>query len=249
MSVKKFSTYSNQAVADDAAKMLWENPAATNSYHQTLLQLKTQLAGGFTLGSVLFANALGFLDEDNTNLFWDNINKRLGIGTTSPQEALDVNGNILAGQSGVDEVLALTDNSDTITVYLNTGGISYFNGGYLGVGITTPGTNFVVNGGQGIKRTSSAVNYNPSALTEDYLIAITDTASPRTVIISDEDIQSGTPANPRIFIIKDESGGAGTNNITVSGESGTIDGAANFPIATNHGSITIYADGTNLWIY
>ncbi len=34
-----------------------------------------------TLGSVVFASTNGLLIDDNSNLFWDNTNKRLGIGT------------------------------------------------------------------------------------------------------------------------------------------------------------------------
>jgi hypothetical protein len=96
-------------------------------------------------------------------------------------------------------------------------------------------------------RVSSAVDYNPSILTADYIISITDTTVPRSVTISTEDIQSGSTANPREFVIKDESGGAGTNNITISGETGNIDGGASVTINQNYGSFGIYSDGTNLF--
>jgi hypothetical protein len=39
-------------------------------------------AGGFTQGSVPFGSATGTLTQDNANFFWDNTNKRLGIGAT-----------------------------------------------------------------------------------------------------------------------------------------------------------------------
>lgn len=45
---------------------------------------------GFTAGSVLFANSAGCITEDNANLFWDNTNNRLGIGTASPSFQLQV---------------------------------------------------------------------------------------------------------------------------------------------------------------
>jgi len=45
-----------------------------------------------TSGSILFADASNQLAQDNANLFWDNTNNRLGLGTTSPVAALDVNG-------------------------------------------------------------------------------------------------------------------------------------------------------------
>ena len=47
-----------------------------------------------TSGSVLFSNGTT-IAQDNTNLFWDNTNKRLGIGTASPSQSLTiVNGSI-----------------------------------------------------------------------------------------------------------------------------------------------------------
>lgn len=39
---------------------------------------------GLTAGSVPFADPYGFLTEDNNNLFWDSVNKRLGIGESTP---------------------------------------------------------------------------------------------------------------------------------------------------------------------
>jgi len=109
--------------------------------------------------------------------------------------------------------------------------------------------NLKVSGGQIVKRTATgAADYNPSALTTDYLIAVDNTAAPRAVTISTEDINSGSTDNPRVFVIKDESGGAGSNSITISGETGNIDGAGSAVINNNYGSRTVYADGTNLFI-
>lgn len=48
---------------------------------------------GLTSGSVVFAGAGGLLAQDNTNFFWDSINKRLGIGV-APSQPLTVGGNI-----------------------------------------------------------------------------------------------------------------------------------------------------------
>ena len=49
-----------------------------------------------TLGSIPFFGAAGLLSQDNANLFWDNTNKALGIGTAAPGFKLDVNGNVIA---------------------------------------------------------------------------------------------------------------------------------------------------------
>ena len=47
---------------------------------------------GITQGSVLFAGVSGILSQDNDKLFWDNTNKRLGIGTATPQRGLHIQG-------------------------------------------------------------------------------------------------------------------------------------------------------------
>jgi hypothetical protein len=44
----------------------------------------------FTAGSVVFAGASGTYTQDNAQLFWDNTNDRLGIGTASPIAKLQV---------------------------------------------------------------------------------------------------------------------------------------------------------------
>jgi len=46
---------------------------------------------GFTPGSVLFIGAAGEITEDNANLFWDDVNNRLGLGTVGPDLALEIN--------------------------------------------------------------------------------------------------------------------------------------------------------------
>jgi hypothetical protein len=45
---------------------------------------------GATSGSVLFAGTSGVLTQDNANFFWDNTNKRLGIGISIPDVDLHI---------------------------------------------------------------------------------------------------------------------------------------------------------------
>lgn len=91
-------------------------------------------------------------------------------------------------------------------------------------------------------------DYDPSALTEDYLIAISTLSSSRNITISKEDIACGTVSLVRKFIIKDESGLALMHNIIVQGEDSLIDGEATYIMDQNYQSITIYSDGTSLYI-
>lgn len=53
----------------------------------------TGTATQMTQGSVLFAGASGVYAQDNANLFWDDSNNRLGIGTTGPNQQLEMTGN------------------------------------------------------------------------------------------------------------------------------------------------------------
>lgn len=55
-------------------------------------QIQGSSVGGFTAGSVPFAAADGTLTEDNSNLFWDDANNRLGIGTSSPSVQAHITG-------------------------------------------------------------------------------------------------------------------------------------------------------------
>jgi len=90
-------------------------------------------------------------------------------------------------------------------------------------------------------------DYGPGILTTDEIIDVTDTSMSRTITIPTADIQSARGGAGRRGIVKDESGGASTNNITVKGQSGNINGQANIPIAEDYGAIAWYSDGDNLW--
>lgn len=68
--------------------------------------------GSFTIGSLLFYNG-STITEDNSNLFWDDTNNRLGIGTSSPTSTLEVSGNA--------KVTSLTSTADSIINTLNIG--------------------------------------------------------------------------------------------------------------------------------
>ncbi len=74
-----------------------------------------------TSGSVLFVDSSGELAQDNAGFFWDATNDRLGIGTTTPDFALDVSG----GKIGVDgsQVIYVPDQNDfTGTLIIGNGG-------------------------------------------------------------------------------------------------------------------------------
>lgn len=78
----------------------------------------------FTTGSVVFAGASGVYSQDNANLFWDDTNNRLGIGTSSPSTKLEVAG------SG-DQVAAVNSTAtgaSFVRLVSSTQGLASFNG-------------------------------------------------------------------------------------------------------------------------
>ena len=47
-----------------------------------------------TPGSIFFAASDGTPEQENDQLFWDETNNRLGVGTPSPAQSIDVNGSV-----------------------------------------------------------------------------------------------------------------------------------------------------------
>jgi len=47
----------------------------------------------FTTGSIVFQGSGTYLSQNNSNIFWDNVNLRLGIGTNTPSSILQIVGN------------------------------------------------------------------------------------------------------------------------------------------------------------
>jgi hypothetical protein len=116
----------------------------------------------FTAGSIVFAGASGVYTQDNANLFWDNANDRLGVGTATPAYRLDVNGaiNVAAGQyirSGSAFLLA-SNGTSLNYIYSGSGALVWRNGadtaelmrlengGNLLVGTTTARNRLTVQG-------------------------------------------------------------------------------------------------------
>lgn len=166
-----------------------------------------------------------------------------GVGNIIWFEILEVQIALIKGTAatGGFQILATTQSTS-----INTGALKN-SGGWSCIGNGHNGGSLYQHAAQFSKRTASATDYNPSILTKDYIIAITDTSVPRAVTISNEDIAAGAAGMVRRFVIKDKSGNAGTNNIIISGESGNIDDGASLAINTDYGKMRLYSDGTNLW--
>ena len=112
------------------------NITATSFIKSGTTSTNALLAGGGSLanpvsgtganGRVSFWDGVSTQSGDN-NLFWDNTNKRLGIGNTNPSEKLEVNGTIKA--SGIRPIRLLSATGAVTTTFPTTGGFaigSYF---------------------------------------------------------------------------------------------------------------------------
>jgi hypothetical protein len=63
----------------------------------------------------------------------------IGIGTTSPNQKLQVAGNInIFDPGGSDRILYISQAAGTTTVQVHSNGVTYFNGGNVGIGTTSP---------------------------------------------------------------------------------------------------------------
>jgi site-specific recombinase XerD len=74
-------------------------------------------------GSIPFVNSKKQLSKDELNLFWDETNKRLGLGTNTPQNRLSVSDNIALSGSSVASITnaSTADSVNNVALRLNLG--------------------------------------------------------------------------------------------------------------------------------
>lgn len=95
-----------------------------------------------TAGSIIFSDGTN-LTQDNANLFWDDTNNRLGIGTTNPTHTLDVVGNVVFSNL----VYAIgTIRTNSIKDYAGGNVIIQGDAGKVGIGTITPRVGLDVSG-------------------------------------------------------------------------------------------------------
>ncbi|MDI6808270.1 MAG: hypothetical protein QME66_04715 [Candidatus Eisenbacteria bacterium] len=95
----------NLALPDDGS------PGATwsEAYRQNFTKIDSILKP-LTLGSVVFADLNGYVSQDNAKLFWDNTNKRLGIGLNVPLAEEHILGSlVLERRSNVQAEASVVD--------------------------------------------------------------------------------------------------------------------------------------------
>ena len=132
--VKITTAANNNVLAYTSATDIWENKTINTVIGYTPFQLPA-----LTSGSVLFSNGTT-IAQDNANLFWDDTNNRLGIGTATPANTLDVNGT--ARVSGL-----LTTTADAV-----------INGANIGLGGGSVSSNVRFGSSAGQSNTTGSAN-------------------------------------------------------------------------------------------
>src|SRR3990167_10567699 len=94
-----------------------------------------------TAGAVLFGGTAGLISQDNSNFFWDDTNNRLGLGTTSPQTLLDINGTATINSLIIDGVTLNTFIVESTTLVVDA--MSH----NVGIGTATPAYKLTVQSG------------------------------------------------------------------------------------------------------
>lgn len=157
----------------------------------------------FTAGSVVFSNGT-ILTQDNANLFWDDTNNRLGIGTVSPARKVDV----FIGADGGEGLRASNNTSPPFT---HSAGLGVDNLGPL------YGASIYVDG---VARFS--VNSNGGAVIGSTFLASFD--GPANGLIVEGNVGIGT-ANPTKLLMLEDTGANASDNyaameIKTTGSSG-----------------------------
>ena len=130
----------------------------------------TGTATALTAGSVVFAGASGVYSQDNTNLFWDNTNKYLGIATNSPGYPLHVVGTSYFNGTKSNSIGAASN-------YLGSGGVwsvrtntsndwcldRYYGGSYNSLTVKNDSGDLVVTAGNVVMSSGKGIDFSATA--------------------------------------------------------------------------------------
>jgi hypothetical protein len=192
-----------------------------------------------TIGSVLFAGTGGALTSDTTNFFWDNTNKYLGIGDSTPTNQFDLlsssaihNGIIItntnAGNYNPIIQFELTENTPLFTLGIDDSDSDKFKiatgsdiTGTNQFTIDSTGTTYISNlslGAQSFEADAGAVTWVD--------MPVTSTPTAGTV----ERYTAQLDGNPLLTIYGEADGTGGTQNTGVSIGNATLQSGAKFAV-------------------
>lgn len=143
----------------------------------------------------------------------------------------------------------------TLTIQAQNATGTSANGGALtltsGTGTSTAGNVNIQAGGTTIVSatsskwiTSKGLRKNITTITGTYQVLVTDEVIIVTTLSASFTItMPASPTTGDTYIIKDGTGSAGSKNLTIAGNSNTIDGSSTFILNTSYGAITLIFSG------
>jgi hypothetical protein len=194
-----------------------------------------------TTGSVPFIGGSGALTQDNDNLFWDDTNNRLGIGTKLPTTALDVFGSGIIGRiNGTSTNNAFLGFGSAGTNRWSIGNVqsdhrfriyneattselvSVLSTGEFGIGIANPTTKLHIDGGA----SALIANLDANVSVAKSVSFRSDNSNRFNIEVSGT--ESGSNAGADFFIRRYSDAGALLNTpITITRSTGAISLSAN----------------------
>lgn len=220
----------------------------------------------WTEGRVVFAGASGSALAEDSNLNWDNSNKQLGIGTSTPQTRLEVRnptnydiqrlltlsrqeptrynaymefGNVLTGADFQLVIGTRNNYVDYSTLKLHDGNVG------IGLGTASPSEKLEVAGNAKAEGLLLQSRHNltgaVTVLSNDYYVGCNSSGGAVTVALQ----SAATAKQGRKLVIKAESSLA---NVTINAAAGeTIDGSASHVLNVSYESVTLVCNGANAW--
>ena len=206
-----------------------------------------------TLGSVPFIGASGALTQDNSNLFFDDTNNRLGIATASPTTPLDVFGSGIIGRfnatstnnaylgfasNGTNKWSAGNVQSDhRFRIFSEANSaelITILQTGEFGIGIANPLTKLHIDGGA----TALIANLDANVSVAKSVSFRSDNSSRINLEVSGT--ESGSNAGADFFIRRySDAGSLIDTPLTITRSTGVVSLASALPISSGGtGSIT-----------
>jgi hypothetical protein len=246
----------------------------------TRYAIKDSVGGG---GSGTPAGSNGYVQFNNSgsfgadsSLFWNNTNKRLGVGTTQPQNKLDViKGNIIGGMNrGEYESSSFTNNGDNKLGIYNAGNFTS-GGSSITFGSIKNKNSAGYYPGFEFQNANDSTNPENSLMRYNYIqrndlgqvanatLDLMNIYANGKVAIDGSNFYSGLTVNPRLVIGNDNTGeamletsGSGYINGTLTTTSRVKhinsiqdDGNANYYVQSNDHIIIIYFSNNNVNIH
>jgi hypothetical protein len=180
-----FSAIPQSAVTNLSTDLGLKAPLASPTFTVGVTTPALMLSG-FTTGSVPFIGASGAVTQNNSKLFWDNTNNRLGVGTSSPSYLLSLG----SPAKGFAEYQSGGTANDTVKLVNNSSGVA------LGVQNLNssgyPGFEFVNHNGTsvgffGLSNANGEYRFNNTASNGFYNLLINSTS--RFKILNNGNVQ------------------------------------------------------------